>query len=125
MFKLVAQSQQQQSKMRAIDRAVNHFDSIEVKKLEVEECSDEESPFVIYAKPLTLKESQSLYRLSKNDDLALLAHAIISKSLDEDGNKHFTLEDKVRLMNNVDVGILTKIGTWIMGTDDLEEAEKK
>lgn len=125
MFKLVAQSQQQQSKMRAIDRAVNHFDSIEVKKLEVEEWSDGESPFVIYAKPLTLKESQSLYRLSKNDDLALLAHAIISKSLDEDGNKHFTLEDKVRLMNNVDVGILTKIGTWIMGTDDLEEAEKK
>lgn len=125
MFKLVAQSQQQQSKMRAIDRAVNHFDSIEVKKLEVEEWSDGESPFVIYAKPLTLKESQSLYRLSKNDDLALLAHAIISKSLDEDGNKHFTLEDKVRLMNNVDVGILTKIGTWIMGTDDLEDAEKK
>ena len=109
--------------MRAIDRAVNHFDSIEVKKLEVEEWSDGESPFVIYAKPLTLKESQSLYRLSKNDDLALLAHAIISKSLDEDGNKHFTLEDKVRLMNNVDVGILTKIGTWIMGTDDLEDAE--
>ena len=125
MFKLVAQSQQQQSKMRAIDRAVNHFDSIEVKKLEVEEWSDGESPFVIYAKPLTLKESQSLYRLSKNDDLALLAHAIISKSLDEDGNKNFTLEDKVRLMNNVDVGILTKIGTWIMGTDDLEDAEKK
>tara|TARA_R110002020_G_scaffold94280_3_gene227055 strand:- start:114 stop:491 length:378 start_codon:yes stop_codon:yes gene_type:complete len=125
VFKLVAQSQQQQSKMRAIDRAVNHFDSIEVKKLEVEEWSDGESPFVIYAKPLTLKESQSLYRLSKNDDLALLAHAIISKSLDEDGNKHFTLEDKVRLMNNVDVGILTKIGTWIMGTDDLEDAEKK
>ena len=121
----MAQLPQQPSKMKAIDRAVNHFDSIEIRKLVVEEWSDGESPFEIYAKPLTLKESQSLYRLSKNDDLALLAHAIISKSLDEDGNKHFTLEDKVRLMNNVDVGILTKIGTWIMGTDDLEEAEKK
>jgi len=111
--------------VKAIDRAVTHFDSIDVRKLTVEEWADESGPFVIYAKPLTLQESQKLYRVWKNDDLALLAYALIHKALDEDGEKHFTLDDKYKLMNNVDVGVLTRIGTWIMGTDDLETAEKK
>jgi|TARA_R110000824_G_scaffold317820_1_gene504979 hypothetical protein len=111
--------------MKAIDRAVSHFDSQEIRSLTVEEWSDESGTLVIYAKPLTLQESSKLYRLSKNDDLALLAYAIINKSLDENGDKMFTMDDKIKLMNNVDVGVLTKIGTWIMGTEDLETVEKK
>ncbi|QDP48585.1 MAG: hypothetical protein Unbinned4234contig1002_11 [Prokaryotic dsDNA virus sp.] len=111
--------------MRAIDRAVSHFDSIEVKKLEIEEWGDESGPLVIYAKPLTLNESQKLYKLSKNDDLALLAYALIHKALDEQGEHLFTLEDKNKLMNHTDVGLLTTIGTWIMGSEDIEVAEKK
>ena len=35
------------------------------------------------------------------------------------------MDDKYKLMNGVDVSVLTKIGTWIMGVDDLETAEKK
>ena len=111
--------------MKAIDRATAHFDSIDVRKLTVEEWADESGPFVIYAKPLTLQASQKLYRLSKNDDLALLAYALIQKALDDSGDSLFTMDDKYKLMNHVDVGVLTKIGTWIMGTDDLETAEKK
>ena len=55
----------------------------------------------------------------------MLAYALIHKALDSDGNKLFTMEDKHKLMNNVDVGVLTKIGSWIMGTEDVETAEKK
>jgi len=111
--------------MSAIDKAVTHFNSMDVRSMTVEEWSDESDPFVIYAKPLTLQESSKLYRLSKNDDLALLAYALIHKALDSDGNKLFTMEDKQKLMNSVDVGVLTKIGSWIMGTEDVETAEKK
>ena len=111
--------------MKAIDKAVNHFNSIEIKRLEVEEWSDETGTFEIYAKPLTLNESQKLYKLSKNNDLDLLAYALIHKALDSNGNKLFTLEDKQKLLNNTDVSVLTKIGSWIMGSDDVEEAEKK
>tara|TARA_B100000427_G_C15518610_1_gene599319 strand:+ start:2863 stop:3201 length:339 start_codon:yes stop_codon:yes gene_type:complete len=112
--------------MKAIDRATTHFENIDIRVLEVSEWSDEEGPFKIYAKPLTLQESQKLYRISKNDDLALLAYALIHKALDENGEKLFDLEDKYKLMNKTDVGVLTKIGTWIMGTDeDMEETEKK
>mgnify|MGYP003132336292 FL=1 len=111
--------------MSAIDRAVSHFNSIDIRSMEVEEWADESGTFKIYAKPLTLQESSKLYRLSKNDDLALLAYALIHKALDENGDKLFTMDDKYKLMNSVDVAVLTKIGTWIMGTDDLETAEKK
>ncbi len=93
--------------------------------MEVEEWSDESGTFEVYAKPLTLNESQKLYKLSKNNDLELLAYALIHKALDANGEKMFTLDDKHKLLNTVDVGVLTKIGTWIMGTEDLETAEKK
>lgn len=111
--------------MSAIDRAVAHFDAQEVKSLSVEEWGDESGPLVIYAKPLTLNESQKLYRLSKKNELELLAYALIHKALDSDGEKMFTMDDKVKLLNSVDVAVLTKVGTWIMGTDDVETAEKK
>ena len=63
--------------MSAIDRAVAHFNAIEIRSLSVEEWGDESGPLVIYAKPLTLNESQKLYRLSKNNELELLAYALI------------------------------------------------
>jgi hypothetical protein len=55
----------------------------------------------------------------------LLAYALIHKALDENGDKLFTMDDKVKLMNSVDVAVLTKIGSWIMGSEDVESAEKK
>jgi hypothetical protein len=121
----MAPLRKQQFNVKAIDRAAAHFDSIEIRRLEVEEWADESGSFYVYAKPLTLQESQKLYRISKNDDLALLAFALIHKGLDENGEKLFTMDDKYKLMNGVDVSVLTKIGTWIMGVDDLETAEKK
>ena len=111
--------------MIAIDRAVAHFNDQDVKSLSVEEWGDESGPLVVYAKPLTLNESQKLYRLSKNNELELLAYALIHKALDENGDKMFTMDDKHKLLNSVDVGVMTKVGSWIMGTDDLETAEKK
>jgi len=111
--------------MSAIDRAVAHFNAQDVKSLSVEEWGDESGPLVIYAKPLTLNESQKLYRLSKNNELELLAYALIHKALDQNGDKMFTMDDKYKLLNSVDVGVMTKVGSWIMGTDDLETAEKK
>lgn len=111
---------------KAIDKAVSHFENLTIRKLKVEEWSDEDDEFFIYSKPLTLSESQKLYRLSKNDDLALLAYALIYKALDADGKKLFDLEDKQKLLNSVDVQVLTKVGSWIMGTeDDAETVEKK
>jgi|TARA_R110000744_G_scaffold23127_1_gene58777 hypothetical protein len=111
--------------MSAIDRAVGHFNSIDIRSTEVEEWADESGTFKIYAKPLTLQESSKLYRLSKNDDVALLAYALIHKALDENGDKLFTMDDKHKLMNSVDVTVLTKIGSWIMGSEDVDSAEKK
>jgi hypothetical protein len=111
--------------MSVIDKAKNHFDSIEVKVIEVPEWSDEESLFKVYAKPLTLAEMQKLQKFAKNDDVALMAYCLIYKCLDSDGNKIFDLNDKHDLMNNVDQSVVTRIATEIMSVQSVEVQQKK
>ena len=43
---------------KAIDNVVAHFDSQEIKKIEVKEWGTEDQPLEIFTKPLTLQESQ-------------------------------------------------------------------
>ena len=111
--------------MSAIDKAKDHFNSIEVKVIEIPEWSDENEVFKIYAKPLTLGEMSKLQKYAKNDDVALMAYCLIHKCLDADGNKMFDLSDKHDLMHNVDQTIVTRIATEIMSVKSVEVQAKK
>lgn len=111
--------------MKAIERAKAHFNSLEVKRFEVEEWGDENGPLVIFSKPLTLQETSKLFKLSQSDEMEMLAHALIMKALDEEGNKLFDLGDKLFLMNNVDREVLVRVASQVMGTFDLKKARKK
>ena len=110
--------------MRAIDKAKAHFNSLETKRIEVPEWGDENEPLVIFVKPLTLSETSKLFQLSKSDEIEMLAQAIILKSLDEDGNKHFNIGDKLFLMNNADRDVVVRVAGEIMGTLDVSQAKK-
>ena len=100
---------------RAIDNVVDHFDSQEIKKIEVSEWGTDEKPLEIFTKPLTLQESKKLYRMANSSDLEFMVYAIITKSLDADGEKIFTLADKEKLMNKADVAVISKVATEILG----------
>ena len=90
--------------MRLIDSAKSHFESLGVQHLEVEEWKDEAgNPSIIYWNPITLSEKNKLFKKSDNlNDVSILADILVMKALDKEGNKLFTLEDKLALMHKVD-----------------------
>jgi len=110
--------------MKAIERAKEHFAEQDVKVIEVPEWGEDGNPLKIYSKPLTLAETSKLYRMSKEDDLTMMAYVLIYKALDESGEKLFDLADKITLLNNVDREILVNIASQIMGNESPEETRK-
>ena len=110
--------------MKAIDNAKKHFAEQDVKVIEVPEWGDENKPLKIYSKPLTLAETSKLYKMSKEDDLTMMAYVLIYKALDENGDKLFDLADKNALLNHVDREILVSVATQIMGQESIEDTKK-
>ena len=110
---------------KAIDNVVAHFDSQEIKKIEVKEWGTDEEPLEIFTKPLTLQESKKLYKMANGGDLEVMVYAIITKSLDADGNKLFTLADKDKFLNSADVEVLFNVATEILGSIAPEKAQEK
>jgi|TARA_R110001632_G_scaffold100192_1_gene207269 hypothetical protein len=106
--------------MSAIESAKKHFDSLGIKKIEVPEWE-----LTIYAKPLTLAEMSKLQRFAKDSDVELMAHCVMMKSLNEEGEKIFGLDDKHDLMNHVDKDILSRVAADIMSDDPEEDQAKK
>jgi hypothetical protein len=110
--------------MKAIERAKAHFAEQDVKVIEVAEWGEDDKPLKIYSKPLTLAETSKLYKMSKEDDLTMMAYVLIYKALDDNGDKLFDLGDKNALLNNVDREILVDVATQIMGQDSIEDTKK-
>lgn len=111
--------------MKAIDIAKSHFESKEIKIIEVPEwCDDNNQPLKIYAKPLTLSETSKLYKMSQEDDLTMMAYVLIYKALDSNGEKMFDLGDKMALLNNVDREVLVRVAQEIMDSPTVEDQKK-
>ena len=110
---------------KAIDNVVAHFDAQEIKKIEVKEWGTDEEPLEIFTKPLTLQESKRLIKMANGGDLEVMVYAIITKSLDADGNKLFTLADKDKFLNSADVEVLSNVATEILGSIAPEKAQEK
>ena len=110
--------------MSAIDNAVKHFAEQDVKVIEVPEWGNEDNPLKIFSKPLTLAETSKLYKMSKDDDLTMMAYVLIYKALDENGDKLFDLSDKNSLLNKVDREVLVNIAQQIMGQEPIEDVKK-
>jgi hypothetical protein len=113
--------------MSIIDRAKSHFEGLGIQSIKVPEWKDDEGkPTVIYWNPITLSEKNKLLKKSDTlNDVSLLADVLIMKALDKDGNKVFTLEDKLVLMHKTDPDVLTKIATLMVQAPTPEELKKK
>ena len=112
--------------MKFIDRAKSHFESLGVQHIEVPEWKDEAgNPSIIYWNPINLSEKNKLFRKSDNlNDVSILADILIMKSLDKDGNKLFTLEDKIALMHKVDSDVISRVATEMVKAITPEEVKK-
>lgn len=111
--------------MKAIELAKAHFKTLKTKTIEVAEWGDENGPLVIYVEPFTLKDKAKLQAVTKvtGSEIDALVELVVMKSLDKNGDKLFTIEDKHTLRNSVDSRILERISSEIMRVD-FEALEK-
>lgn len=107
--------------MSILERAKAHFDSQEIKRIEVPEWGENGQPAVIMAEPFTLADRKTLAKFAKDDDMEFLVRLVIMKALDEDGNKLFDLSDKPVLMNKVDPAVLLRVANQISAASSVED----
>ena len=105
--------------MKAIEKAKAHFNSLDIKKINVPEWDMD-----IYAKPLNLFETKKLMKFANDDSVEMLAYVVMLKSLDEKGEPLFTLEDKHSLLNDVDKDVLARVANEIMNQQNQDSVKK-
>ena len=111
--------------MSAIDNLVAHYKSKGQKLIKVPEWGDGEQPMKIFCEPITLFDMKKFMRLAKDDEVEMLVYVLIYKALDENGDKHFTVEHKNKLLNHVDSSVLVRVATEIMGNISQGDMQKK
>lgn len=111
--------------MRAIDAALAYTSALGIRSLAVPEwkVDDKGTPLVVYWKPLTLAERESLYT---NGELTLSSYVnvLVKKALDASGEKMFSLEDAPKLRTAVESSIIQRIALAILSAPKLEDVEK-
>jgi hypothetical protein len=120
--------------MSAIDRVKNHWsDRIqEIREIEVPEWGDDNGPLVVYVRPTNMAQRSKLFRLAKEDDLAVAAETVVLRARDKDGLALFKPADAEVLMTSCDPDVLTRLAAAInsdlqdLGNEaGAEAAEKK
>jgi hypothetical protein len=109
-----------------LSRAKDHFEGLSREVIEVPEWGVEGEPLRIYYRPFTIRDNQQIYGRHRNDpnNPETLISVIIQKSETEEGDKMFSLDDKLALRDSVDGEIIARIANDIMGAAGVEEAEK-
>lgn len=103
--------------MSFIDEIISPKELLSIK---VPEWKDK----IIYFYPFSLADTDHANKMSKGKDGEFIAYTIIRKSLDEEGNKLFTVADKVKLMNNFDPELLSRIVIDMKGDDEESSSGK-
>ena len=107
--------------MKLIDKVLNHYDSNARLKIEVPEWADDEFDGVIHYSPVTLLERNKLMPELKRENLDFVASVLVMKAEDKDGNKLFTLEDKIKLKRNADYRVLDRVANQILQGVNVDE----
>lgn len=111
--------------MSVIANAKGHFKTKLTDKMESIEVPEWDTT-VYYRSSATLKQTEEVVALHRENKVAeALAQVLISRALNEDGKKMFTVADKNDLMNNVDPDVVTRIATHILNSEpEAAEIEK-
>lgn len=102
--------------MSVLDNAIAHFESFEVKQIDVPEWD-----CIIYSTPFTLAEKKKMIKFARDDDIEFLARALILKARDAAGEPLFDLSDKPELMHKVDPTVVTRVVGEISAAPSVED----
>jgi hypothetical protein len=105
---------------KLIEAAVEHFNSKEIRKLEVPEWNT-----TLYAKNLTLHDKSKMLARADSDNTEFLIFAVILGTCDEQGEPVFSLEDKLALRSKVDPDVVSRVATFVLNSSGDEEEREK
>jgi hypothetical protein len=106
--------------MSLIDKAVQHFSSKGLRKIEIPEWEAE-----LYAKNLTLEDRAKWLTRADGDTTDYMVYAIIFGLIDKDGNQVFDVGDKIKLRRNVDPDIVTRLANFVLLVSGESEEDRE
>ena len=102
----------------------DHFESLEVKIIEVPEWGLE-GERALYVRPFTMNEKARIFKGANDSDLNVLVDVIIQKSETKDGEKMFDLSHKPKFKMKADTDVISRVATEILSQDTISDLKKK
>ncbi len=101
----------------------SHFESLEVKIIEVPEWGLEGDK-AMYVRPFTMNEKSKLFKGAESSDLNVLVDVIIQKAETKSGDKMFDLSHKPKFKMKADTDVISRVATEIISQDSLSDIKK-
>ncbi len=102
-----------------LQAAKDHYKALGTPHIDIPEWIVDGKPVRIFWKPITCLEQDDI-RAGDNTDLEIF----IRKALTENGEKMFTIEDKMEVKRLVVPQIVTRVAVRMMLLPSIEDAEK-
>lgn len=102
-----------------LEAAKSHFRALGTPSIAIPEWLVDGRPVTIFWKPLTASEQEDFTQQGARD-----LDIFVTKSLDAEGRRMFTLEDKPQLKNLVAPQIITRVALRMMQLPSVEQVEK-
>jgi len=102
----------------------DHFESLEVKIIEVPEWGLE-GERAIYVRPFTMNEKARIFKGANDSDLNVLVDVIIQKAETKSGEKMFDLSHKPKFKIKADTDVISRVATEILAQDNISDLKKK
>lgn len=105
--------------MKLIEKALQHFQSIEPRELYVSEWD-----VTIYATEPTLGQKSKWMAKSNGDNTDFMLNAIVEGALDKDGKPLFDVGDKPTL-RRIGSTITERVGLFVLGASAVDDEERE
>ena len=101
----------------------DHFESLEVKIIEVPEWGLEGDK-AMYVRPFTMGEKAKIFKGANDSDLNDLIDVIIQKAETKSGEKMFGLEHKPKFRLKADTDVISRVASEILANDNTADIKK-
>tara|TARA_B100001939_G_scaffold315646_1_gene301003 strand:- start:388 stop:732 length:345 start_codon:yes stop_codon:yes gene_type:complete len=102
----------------------DHFESLEVKIIEVPEWGLEGDK-AMYVRPFTMNEKARIFKGANESDLNVLVDVIIQKAETKSGEKMFDLSHKPKFKIKADTDVISRVASEILSQDTISDIKKK
>jgi|TARA_R100000482_G_scaffold23465_1_gene6901 hypothetical protein len=102
----------------------DHFESLEVKIIEVPEWGLEGDK-AMYVRPFTMNEKARIFKGANESDLNVLVDVIIQKAETKSGEKMFDLSHKPKFKIKADTDVISRVASEILSQDTISDLKKK